>query len=405
MPQGPITAHDERQHALLSASGSERWINCPASPRLEEGLPEETSVYAEEGTLAHELAELILRVDLKLITMAAYKSRLEELKASPLYSDSMLEPVKVYTDYVKAQFAEAKRVDKHARILIEEKLDLTEWIPDGFGTSDCIVICNLGIEVVDLKFGQGKQVYAEENSQLKSYGRGAMKVAERTTTFNKVTLTIVQPRLDHISSWSLSTKELRDWSEETLKPKAEEAYSGNGAQVPGDWCQFCKVRPRCKALHVMAMEQVRRDFDEVDDPRLINDEELLTLYKNADFIGKFLSDVKALVLKEAIAGKEWQGFKLVEGRSNRQISDESKVIEILEAELYEPNEFLNSKLKGLGDLEKLLKKSGFDKLLGHLVEKPAGAPTLTPESDKRQPLAVTRVKSDFDVLDEEDDLN
>lgn len=397
--------HAGRAHALLSASGSERWINCPASPRLEEAIPEETTSYAEEGTLAHEFAEIMLRLDLKLMSMANYREKVEALRKHPLYYFEIEDEVMVYVNYCKAQFAEAKRVDKHARILIEEKLDLTEWIEDGFGTSDCIVISNLGIEVIDLKFGKGKQVYATENTQLKTYGLGAERVACRTTSFNKVTLTIVQPRLDHISSWSLSTKELTDWGDTVLKPKAVEAYHGDGAQVPGDWCQFCKVRPRCKALSALAMANVRRDFEEIDDPKLINDEELLILYKNADFIMKFLSDVKALILKEALDGKEWPGYKIVEGRSNRQITDEAKVREILEAELYEPEQFLNTKLKGLGDLEKLLKKAGFERLIGHLVVKPAGAPTLVTEDDKREPFGIAKVKAAFEVVEDGDDLN
>lgn len=397
--------HAERAHALLSASGSERWINCPASPRLEESFPEETSIYADEGTLAHEFAEIMLRLDLKLMSMTNYREKVEVLRKHPLYYFDMEGEVMVYVNYCKAQFAEAKRLDKHSRILIEEKLDLTEWIEDGFGTSDCIIVSNLGIEVIDLKFGKGKRVYATENSQLKSYGLGAERVACRTTSFNKVTLTIVQPRLDHISSWGLSTKELADWGNTVLKPKAIEAFAGDGAQVPGDWCQFCKVRPRCKALSDLAMENVRRDFEEVDDPRLINDEELLILYKNADFITKFLSDVKGLILKEALEGKEWPGYKLVEGKSNRQITDEFEVIKILEEELYEPKEFLNVKLKGLGDLEKLLKKAGFESLIGHLVVKPAGAPTLVTEDDKREPFGIAKVKAAFEVIEEEDDLN
>ncbi len=398
--------HADRSHALLSASGSERWINCPASPRLEEKLPEETSVYAEEGTLAHELADIKLRADLKLMSMDNYRLQIEKLRKNPLFYAEMEDEVMVYVNYCKAQFAEAKRVDKHARILIEERLDLSEWIEGGYGTSDCVIISNQGIEDIDLKFGKGKQVNAKGNTQLMTYGRGAMKVAERTTTFNKVTLTIVQPRLDHISSWSLSTKELRAWGDEVLRPKAVEAHSGDGAQVPGDWCQFCKVRPRCKALSDLAMEQARRDFEELDDPRLIDDKQLLILYQNADFITKFLTDVKAAVLKEALNGKEWPGLKLVAGKSNRVITNESEVIQILEGELYEPEQFLNTKLKGLGDLEKLLKKAGFESLIGHLVVKPPGAPTLVDESDKRELYATAQVRKDFEVLgDVEDDLN
>lgn len=329
------------------------------------------------------------------MTMDNYRKSIDELKKSPLYYSGIHEDVKPYVDYVKEQYKAAKVIDKHARILIEEKLDLTEWIEEGFGTSDCIIVGNAGIEVIDLKFGKGKQIYAQENSQLMTYGRGAVKVAERTTTFNKVTLTIVQPRLEHISTWSLSTKELRDWAENVLKPKAVEAFRGDGAQCAGDWCQFCKARPRCRALHDLALEQARRDFDEILDPMLINDDELFLLYRKADFITKFLADVKASVLKEAVNGKQWPGHKLVEGKSNRQWVDESKVIEALEGELYDPEQFLNSKLKGLGDLEKLLGKATFNELLNPLTIKPPGAPTLVSEDDKRPLYGVAQAAKDF----------
>lgn len=402
MKAAPKEIHAERAHALLSASGSERWINCPASPRLEENFPEETSVYADEGTLAHELAEIMLKVDLKLMTMAEYKKELEVLKTHKLYNDSLLDPIMEYVNYVKQQFTEAKRVDPKATILIEQKFDLTKYVADGFGTSDCAILAAGKLEVIDLKFGAGKMVSAKDNTQLKYYALGVLEQLTKSDGYY-VTMTIVQPRMSNISSDGMPSATLRKWGEEVLKPKALEAHSGDGAQVPGEWCQFCKARPRCKALHDMAMEQAKRDFDEIDDPKLIGDKELLILYKNADFISKFLSDVKALVLKEALDGKKWDGLKLVEGRSNRVITDEAKVREILEAELYEPEEFLNTKLKGLGDLGKLLKKANFDKLIGHLVEKPAGAPTLAPEDDKREPYGVSKAAKDFEVL--EDDLN
>lgn len=398
--------HAERQHALLSASGSERWINCPASPRLEEHLPDEPSSYAEEGTLAHELAELMLKVDLKKITMSKYRESMEVLKKHPLYHDDMLDPIMEYVNYVKAQFAEAKRIDPKAFILIETRFDLRNYVEMGFGTSDCIIVRDGNLEVIDLKFGAGKMVSPVNNSQFMYYGLGALEaLSAMANRMHNIKLTAVQPRMSNISSWDISLEDLRKWGDEVLRPKAAAAYSGEGEQVPGDWCQFCKVRPRCRALHDMALEQARRDFDELEDPKLISDEELLTLYKNADFITKFLSDVKALILKEALAGKQWQGYKLVEGKPNRQITDEAKVREILDAELYEPEDFLNVKLKGLGDLEKLLKKSGFEQLIGHLVVKPAGAPTLVTEDDKREPIGVSRIARDFEELEDEDDLN
>jgi len=400
-----MVSHEERAHALLSASGSERWINCPASPRLEEGFPEETSVYAREGTLAHELAEIMLKVDLKKMTMAKYREELEVLKKHELYSDDLLDPIMDYVNYVKQQYAEAKRIDPAALILIENKFDLRNYVEMGFGTSDCTIAYSGHIEVIDLKFGAGKEVKATNNSQLMYYGLGALEsLGAMAKRLHNVKLTIVQPRMSNIDTWETTLVDLRKWGEEVLRPKAIEAYRGDGPQVPGDWCQFCKVRPRCKALHDLAMENVRRDFEEQDDPRLINDDELLTLYENADFITKFLTDVKATVLKEALAGKKWEGYKLVEGKSNRQITDEAQALLILKGELYTTDEIANVKIKGLGDLEKLLKKAGFNSLLGHLVVKPAGAPTLVDENDKRELYGVSRIAQDFAEI-EDDDLN
>lgn len=389
--------HTERAHALLSASGADRWMNCTASPRLEEQFPEqESSTYAEEGTLAHEFAEIMLMLDLKFMSMDIYRKQAEALRKHPLYYPEMEEEVMTYVKYCKDQYAEAKRLDKHARILIEEKLDLTQWIEQGFGTSDCIVISNQGIEVIDLKFGKGKQVHAEENPQLKTYALGADRIAKRTSTYDKITLTIVQPRLDHISSWTLPASQLSKWGDEVLKPKAEEAYDGLGEQIAGDHCQYCRAKVKCRALHDLAMETVKKDFT---DPQLISDEEVLKVYGSTSFISKYLEAVKAHVLKEALNGKQWQGYKLVEGRSNRQITDEAKALEILEENLYERNEIVNSKIKGLGDLEKLLKKANFEKLLGHLIVKPAGAPTLVDENDKRPLYGVAQLQKDFEDID------
>jgi len=400
-----MVSHEERAHALLSASGSERWINCPASPRLEESAPEESSVYAREGTLAHELAEIMLKVDLKKMTMAKYREELEVLKKHELYSDDLLDPIMDYVNYVKQQYAEAKRIDPAALILIENKFDLRNYVEMGFGTSDCTIAYDGHIEVIDLKFGAGKEVKATNNTQLMYYGLGALEsLGAMAKRLHNVKLTIVQPRMSNIDTWETTLVDIRKWGEEVLKPKAVEAYRGDGPQVPGDWCQFCKVRPRCKALHDLAMENVRRDFEEQDDPRLINDDELLTLYQNADFITKFLNDVKSTVLKEALAGKKWEGYKLVEGKSIRQITDEAQALLILKGELYTTDEIANVKIKGLGDLEKLLKKAGFNSLLGHLVVKPAGAPTLVDENDKRELYGVSRIAQDFAKI-EDDDLN
>lgn len=402
------TAHAERAHAVLSASGSEMWLKCPPSARLQEHLPEETSVYALEGTLAHEMAELMLKVDLRLIAMNQYRTEIEAFRKHELYKAEFEEPIMEYVTYVKQQYQEAKRIDPKAIILIEKKFSLEKYVRDGFGTSDNAIVFARQAEVIDLKFGAGKEVKAEHNTQLKYYALGVLEsLGERAKDIDSVKLTIVQPRMNNISSWSIPTKFLIKWAEDVLRPGAVKAYAGEGEQTPGDWCQFCKVRPKCKALYNLAMDQVRRDFEEQDDPRLINDDEFVTLYQNADFIKKFLEDVKTVALKEALAGKQWPGLKLVAGKSNRVITDEQKVKQILLGELYENDDFLNVKLKGIGELETLLKKKGFEELLGHLVIKPTGAPTLVYENDKRELYGVAQIQKDFEVLpdDDEDDLN
>lgn len=386
--------HAERAHALLSASGSDRWLNCPASARLEEGFPEETSSFAEEGTLAHELAEIMLKLDLKLMPMAAYKKQYAELKKSKHYYAGMDDEVMIYVNFVKQQFTEAKRIDKDAKILIEQKFDLTKYVEGGFGTSDCAIYYAGQIEVIDLKFGKGKLVSAKDNTQLMYYALGILEQLSKTDGLY-VRMTIVQPRMNNIQSAGMPSKFLRDWGEDVLKPKALEAFSGEGEQKAGDWCQFCKVRAKCRALYDMGLEMAKRDFDEILDPGLINDDELLEIYGKADFITKWLADVKATVLKQAVNGKKWPGMKLVEGRSSRVWSDEKKVVRVLEDNLFEPEDYLNQKLKGLGDLEKLLGKASFNSILGPLTIKPPGSPTLADENDKRPEWSKSQAEKDY----------
>lgn len=394
--------HAERSHALLSASGSHRWINCPASPLLEENFPEqEPSPYAEQGTLAHELAEIMLKVDLKIITLTEYKNQLTELKKNKHWYDTIMEDVKPYVDYVKQQFKEAKRKDPFAKILIEQKFDLTKYVYGGFGTSDCAIVHSGTIEIIDLKFGAGQLVSAKDNSQLMYYALGIL-----TQLFDhdglQIKMTIVQPRMDNIQTESMPSFFLRKWGEEVLKVKALEAHSGEGEQKAGDWCQYCRAKPKCRALHDKAIEITKKDFADLEDPRLISDDELINAFKEADFIKKWLEAVKSTVLKDLLDGKKYKGYKVVEGRSNRVFKDETKVLEALEENLYEQKDFCNIKLKGLGDLEKLLGRKGFDSILGDLIHKPAGAPTVVPESDKRPIFGIGQIEKDFAEPIEED---
>lgn len=395
--------HGERAHALLSPSGASRWINCTASPRLEEHFQQETSSFAEEGTLAHEMAEIMLKVDLKRLSFNEYKQLLEVLKTNKHYTDDMPDEVLKYVKYVKQQFKEAQRQDPKAMLLIEEKLDLTDYIEEGFGTSDIIIIYNGFIEVIDLKYGKGVRVYAEHNSQLKTYGLGALLVAQMFCDIHTVKLTIVQPRLDNISSWEIPAKFLLLWGDDVLKPKAKEAFKGGGDPVAGDWCQFCKAKPKCRALYDHAMAVAKQDFDIILDPRLLNDKELFEAYLKSGFIKNWLDAVSSLVFDEALKGKQWPDHKLVEGRSVRSWKNEAGAIDALEQELFDVNQIVNTKIKGIGEIEKLVGAKNFHSILGKFVEKPRGAPTLVHKSDKRDIYGLGQAKKAFAQAIEEDE--
>jgi hypothetical protein len=383
--------HSQRAHALLSASGASRWINCTPSPRLEEGFENKSSEFAEEGTLAHEFAELLLKKQLKLITGKEYTQLAAPHVANKFYSDEMLEEVQKHVDYVKQQFAAAKRRTKDAVLLIEEKVDITHLIEGGFGTCDVIIIGNGTLEVIDLKYGKGLRVSAENNSQLKLYGSGALEAYELIHDIDNVRLTVTQPRLDSISSWDISVEDLAQWGEEVVKPKAVEAYAGRGEQVVGDWCQFCKASARCKAQAANAIETAKAEFT---DMQLLSDIELIQIYRNIPNVSNWFEKVNAYIYGEALAGKAWPEHKLVEGRSNREWTNEADVIDILELD-YFPKDYNNVKLKGIGDIEKLVGKKNFDDILGGVVIKPAGKPSLVHETDKRPAMGNSQAQSDF----------
>lgn len=373
--------HSERAHALLSASSASRWLNCTPSPRLEEGFKNESSSYAEEGTLAHEFAELRLWGRVTDHEIEEYKYKFQKLvDNNPAYfSHEMVEYVDKHVDYVVEQYEEAKKKDKLAVILIEERVDITHLIEEGFGTCDVIIISNGLLEVIDLKYGMGVRVDAEDNSQLKLYGAGALERYDLVYDVHTVRLTITQPRMDSISSWEISADDLRKWGEEVVKPTALIAYEGAGEQKTGDWCKFCKASPRCKAQNDLALEAARKAFT---DPQLLTDEELIEVYAKIPNIDKWFKAVADYMYKEALDGKNWEGYKLVDGQSRRAWSDEEAVKEVLYGH-YKVEEFINQKIKGIGDLEKLIGKKNFPIMLGEYVKNQKTSPSLVPESDKR----------------------
>ena len=351
--------HSSRKHAMLSASKADRWINCTPSARLEEKVEEtgKPSKYAEEGTLAHEIAECYLRARFRITPVDVTSAELRKLKKSDLYTEAMDEPVMAYCQYVTDQYTEALRKTKDALVLLEERLDFSAWVEQGFGTGDACIIADGVMEIIDLKFGTGVPVFAENNAQLMLYALGALSKFEMVYDINMVKLTIVQPRQERISSWEITPEDLYKWGEEVVKPKAALAYSGEGELQVGHWCRWCKVKALCRKMADHNLDLAKHEFKEP---------ELLKI----------------------------PGYKVVEGRSIRKWTDESAVQEVLTACDYTPDQFQVVKLAGIPAIEKLLKKD-FGLLVGDFVIKAPGKPTLVPESDKRPAMGIEQAKLDF----------
>lgn len=407
--------HSERAHAVLSASGAERWMNCTPSARMEEELPEETSDYAEEGTLAHEISQTLLLHRAGKRTKADHNKIMKGLIDNKHYYLGMIDDVEPYVNLILEQIS----TDKNSSLYVEEKLDLTEYIPEGYGTNDASVIANGILHVTDLKFGKGIRVSAEDNSQLKLYGLGALLRFEMIYDIHTVRLTIVQPRLDAVSVWDISTEDLMTWAEKHVKTAAATAWAGKGDHKTGDWCKFCKAKVFCPALKKEALALAQEDFAEkINKEETYNrnltkatgfkksvysdafDAEILNVYKLADRVSDYLNAVKDHVYKKALGGKKWKGYKLVAGKSNRVITDEDKAINILREAGFDFNQLTNTNIKGIGDLEKTVGKKELPNILGKLLIKPAGKPALVEESDSRQEINSA---DDF-ITDEEDSL-
>lgn len=389
--------HSTRAHALLSASGAGRWLNCTPSAKLEDEYGEKkSSVYAEEGTLAHELSELYLRKDvLATVNEQDFDARLEEIMANNLFSEEMLKVVPIYTDYCSAQLAEAKTANPLAVMEIEQKLDLTEYVPESFGTADCVIINNDLMEVIDLKYGKGVPVYADWNKQLMLYALGALRKYDTMYDISEVRVTIVQPRINNISSWQISVAELHKWAEEELKPKAELAFEGKGELNAGDWCRFCAVRNQCRKLYEQQLEIAKHEFAT---PELLTDDEIADIVMRTPKLIEWANSVAEYAQVKALnENKQWPGLKLVEGISRRKWLDEDKAVNAIFARCPElsEDEIFNTKLKPITSIEKLLGKSRFAEVLADVVIKPQGKPTLVPLEDKRPAMGYSQAQMDF----------
>lgn len=370
-------------HSVLGASAADRWMNCTPSAKLTAGMEDETTTFAAEGTDAHALCEWKVRKALKM--------RAGRRPTSDYWTDEMEEFTDDYRDFIMDLVGQAKLTCKDPVTLIEQHLDFSCYVPDGFGTGDFLLVADRELNVVDFKYGRGVAVYADHNPQMMLYALGALNLFDCLYDIEQVTMTIFQPRLSSISTWTISAEELYKWAEEVLRPKAELAAKGEGEFISGSWCRFCKARNTCRARAESFLELAKMEFQP---PALLSDEEVAEVMEKADELSKWASDVMAYAQAEAIEnGKHWNGYKLVEGRSTRRFIDEKKVEEAAKGAGY--TDIYNKSLITLTAFEKLMGKDTFKEVLGSYVTKPAGKLTLVPVSDKRPEVTVNTVNDEF----------
>lgn len=369
-------------HAILSASASSRWLHCTPSARLERKFPDTSSPYAEEGTQAHAYAERCLNLFL------------ETGKTAVVVNDNaeMQEAVQAYVNICVEKINEARTASPDAQIRVEQRLDFSRWVPEGFGTGDMVAVSDTYFEIVDLKYGKGVPVSAVNNSQMRLYALGMYEAFGYLYGADEVRMTIVQPRLDSVSTETISVDDLLAWGEE-VKKKAKIAFAGKGEFCAGNHCRFCKARNTCRAHAEYELKNVKEDLQTAE----LEDFEISDILLRAKNIKTWLDGLESYALGKALDGYDWPGMKLVEGRSNRKITDDTIAANnLLNAgfgadEIYKPQV-----LRSITDLEKLCGKKMFSELMSGVIEKPQGKPTLVSADDKRQALVITNIKNDFD---------
>ena len=367
------------QHALLSASGAHRWLHCTGSPLLENDFPDSTSVYAQEGTLAHELCELKLMVYTGEITKRKLTSMKNKLMKSDLWQPEMESTSEAYLDYIKdiTMSYTVKPV-----ILTEKRVDFSKYVPEGFGTADCLILAGDTLHVIDYKHGKGVVVDADHNPQMMLYALGAMSELSLLYRFKYVHMTIVQPRVNNISEFTMTADELIEWGEKVVKPKAEAAISGKGEFEAGDWCRFCRAKQQCKTRYE-SNDSLYSELSVQHDPRLITLAELGDYLKRGKDMAAWLEDMKEYALSESLAGADVPGWKAVEGRGSRAFTDTDEAVDTLIKNGIDESVLYERRVLTLAQMEKAVGKKAFGELVGDLVIKNPGKPTLVEESDKR----------------------
>lgn len=361
--------HNQRAHAILSASASFRWLNCTPSAKLNAEIPDITTEYAKEGTDAHELAEykvnqlLGIKADNPTENLDYYNQEMEDCTDS--YAQYITEQMSQYSSPV---------------VMVEQRLDFSRYVPGGFGTGDCIIVADDVLTVIDFKYGKGVAVEAEHNPQMMLYALGALEMFSILYDINEIQMVIFQPRIENISEFSMPVSDLLNWAENELRPKAELAAKGEGEFCAGEHCRFCKVKATCRKRAEYNLAIAKYDFAP---PDMLQDSEIAMILKRADSLTAWAADVKEYALSEALKGRKWNGYKVVEGRSNRKYTDEKAVVFAVKAAGKDP--YSEPKILGITEMTKMLGgKKKFEELLSKYVYKPQGKPTLVPVSDKRK---------------------
>lgn len=384
-----------RKHAMLSASGASRWIVCTPSPRFEAELAERDSSYADEGTLAHELSIWLIRHKLWGVGI---KRAIKDIIEDPLYNDEMWDYCSEYADFVATRLRAAP---KGAQLVLEQRLDLVDFIPEGFGTTDVCIVADDVMEVIDFKYGKGVPVEAYENKQMMVYGLGALKEYQLLFNIKKVIMTIYQPRINNIDSYEITAHNLLRWGYDVLRTSAIKAYQGLGDYIAGDHCRFCRARSVCKAQATYHVQLAKQEFD----VKKITDEQMTKLLLQAKALKSWITSVEQYALEESVKhGKVWPGMKVVIGRSNRKYQDEDKVRAELMLAGYKEEEIMKpAKLVGLTEMQATIGAKDFDKYVAPHLEKPPGKPALVSVEDQRPEWNSTQAAAlEFD---EEDDNN
>jgi len=374
-----------RDHVSLSASGSSKWLNCTPSAKLETKIEESTdSVYSIEGTIAHSLADIHLRFFNNEIDEKTHAKEIKKIQSHAMYSQEMEHEVQKYVDIIKEMYHDALGQKSDVELFIEEKFEFSNFVRNVYCKIDAALVADGNVSIIDMKYGVGNKILAESNSQLMLYALGVLDKYDMLYDISSFHLTIIQPRLDHTSTFYITVEDLLAWGESHVLPRAEMAYAGKGDKCVGDWCKFCKAAPLCNALYKESLAVSKHDFK---DPDLIDDDTLFELSKQLPILKDWANSVQKYILSRAINGHQWPGYKLVEGKSNRRWKSEADVIDTLKS-LYvdKPESYTNVRVKSITEIERLTGKKDFSSHFSHLLEKPQGKISLVHSSDPRRAI-------------------